>query len=1024
MAEQRRKGKGANSTESFTDTRVGVYNIFITTDAELAENFSKYSSYSILKSDLDRSQHDTVRALGKDSFGDKNRHRIKSADKRALCLLTSDINLIDFTHEFNFSEGKTTAPIIKLKCLEHGMQVLKKFYYLLLGERMSEVKYRKNELLEQSKKLDSLSLPGQWLGKHVGQSHIDTLEVEGEVNQYIRDNVNGQRVFIAYGIGDDLKYWGGPYSCILGQLEHDNDGKTESITYHFSPDHISRQFDENPKDLGMDTVNFKSISIPISAYNETEGSGEGRQLVKFSGFTPSLHDNVVKLISNYLYQLGIKNHLIVLPNLDYLLSPIAANVLLHDHDAIGDKRNPWAASINDSLTSLNDDTNVNAVKIATAFLQDIAYQNQRIFGVETEGVKWRHRKSGVEGGEVARRGLSKGTARAVVQMQKDYISKIGLRCNGIERESSEVDPRLIGGANDEKSISASWEQYQEENAWYKPDWFTDMTRGGVGSEKLFGLTSFLEYAATTKAFGALAGEDYREEIAKKAFELLELQRISINDPFGSSKFGSTADSILSLELPFEADADALGVKRAELIKDNNFIEHVEKFLQQIVNKSGGFVGRLTSFWENEVSMINLLKNKFGSGTFIGYKDNIKRQYTAGALSNNLGGSNLDISDDSFFIFGDHDLIRDFVYGEINNKLIGTPESRSVIFQLRRGVPSTLGQNPNGYFLDPFWGRLRGDLITSFNENSIAAIANSSIGKGKQSRSAEANYKASIGGTYFTQAQKLKRRSISPTPFGFFTDVNTGNLASMLSNEFAFLNKDENRGALDDIYELGMPFFLANTKSANVQSYTFDADNFIFTQFLGSINEIYYNVAYRFVKLGQKNPILQGKLSSDATFDKIYSILDQIRSRGGAYGAAYQRLGFSTPDLNLTKLSTDLTDIMLQETVGLHRTVRKNYGADTLAICALFLSLFESQFKGIIKTLPMFHLSTQSSILKPAIVSLKSTPGLNAKPSSDLSTADFFSGLYKILGFKHTITSKKGESEFTLIKDVHSSLSNE
>ena len=49
MAEQRRKGKGANSTESFTDTRVGVYNIFITTDAELAENFSKYSSYSILK---------------------------------------------------------------------------------------------------------------------------------------------------------------------------------------------------------------------------------------------------------------------------------------------------------------------------------------------------------------------------------------------------------------------------------------------------------------------------------------------------------------------------------------------------------------------------------------------------------------------------------------------------------------------------------------------------------------------------------------------------------------------------------------------------------------------------------------------------------------------------------------------------------------------------------------------------------------------------------------------------------------
>ncbi len=113
-----------------------------------------------------------------------------------------------------------------------------------------------------------------------------------------------------------------------------------------------------------------------------------------------------------------------------------------------------------------------------------------------------------------------------------------------------------------------------------------------------------------------------------------------------------------------------------------------------------------------------------------------------------------------------------------------------------------------------------------------------------------------------------------------------------------------------------------------------------------------------------------------------------------------------------------------ETVGLNRKVRRNYGSDTITICHLFFKLFESQFKGIIKTLPMYHLSSYSTLLKPAIVSLKSTPGLNIKATNDRSTADFFSGLYKILGFKHTISKSKGHSEFTLVKDVASTLSND
>jgi len=36
---------------------------------------------------------------------------------------------------------------------------------------------------------------------------------------------------------------------------------------------------------------------------------------------------------------------------------------------------------------------------------------------------------------------------------------------------------------------------------------------------------------------------------------------------------------------------------------------------------------------------------------------------------------------------------------------------------------------------------------------------------------------------------------------------------------------------------------------------------------------------------------------------------------------------------------------------------------------------------------------------------------------DRSTFDFFSGLYTILGYKHTIKKGKAESEFIVVKDL-------
>lgn len=1004
MAQQRRKNV-LGHIDSLTDLRVGVYNIFLTTDAELARNFSKYSSFSILKNDIERDKLDLARDM---AYGDKDlaKYRLKSAEKRSLCLLSSDLNIVKFTHEFGFSETTSLAPKIEMECIEPGLEILKKIYYLLLGERMSEIKYRKSELQKQSQLLDGVAEEAFAEG--------GTLNVAGTLDQadiklrdYLRSNTNGQRVYIAYGIGDDLKYWGGPYSCILGRLEHSNDGKTETITYHFSPDHVSRQFDERPLDIGSETVNFKTLSIPITAWKDDPVTG--RQIMEFEGYTPSFHDNVVKLISNYLYELGIKNHLVVLPNLDYILSPLTQSLL----------KSSGLYEFKDA--EANYDEYLSSVQGAKRYLYETAYQNQTIFGLNSGGTLNNTSSWWI--------GTKKMSAADIIQLQKDFLGKVGLRGNNIERESSDVNPKLINGWSYEESENSTIDTRQGTVQAVAGDEDPNILEEGLGTMlfgagKIVGAIRNLEESLGT---GIIFDEDTVERLNREARQAFASKRIPINDPFSSAKNTQVADAVISMELPFEADADAFGVERSELLREGNFINHIEKFVQQIINRNGGFIGRLSSFWENDVNVIDMFKEKFGSGTFVGYKDNtaINMARKSGSpdapFVDNLTGGSLDISDDAFFIFGDEDLIRDFLYGEIVHKTTTNMSSRSVLTQLRRGVPLKLTDTPPNYFLDPFWNRIRNDLDSTFTKATPQELE-----QVEQTPRNVSKYKSELGFTFFSKIQRLVGNVTDFTPFGYFNDYNisTQRLTSMLPDEFGFLNKDENSGALSDIFELGIPFFLANTKNSNVLSYTFDADNFILAQFLGSINEIYYNAAYRYVKLGQQNPVLKGRMSSDAAFEKIYDVLNQVRQRGGDYGRRFKGLGLASPEVNLTKLSTDLVDIMLMETQGLNRKVRKNYGADTLAICHLFLSLFESQFKGIIKTLPMFHLSDYRTTLKPAIVYLRSTPGVNIQPQNDRSTADFFTGMYKILGFKHTISKNKGQSEFTLVKDIQSTLSND
>jgi hypothetical protein len=82
-------------------------------------------------------------------------------------------------------------------------------------------------------------------------------------------------------------------------------------------------------------------------------------------------------------------------------------------------------------------------------------------------------------------------------------------------------------------------------------------------------------------------------------------------------------------------------------------------------------------------------------------------------------------------------------------------------------------------------------------------------------------------------------------------------------------------------------------------------------------------------------------------------------------------------------------------------------------------LYRKALQMSITTLPTFHISRPSSISSPCIVFAQEQPITQAVRPETSAMNRFFSGLYKIMGFKHTITTSAASSEFKLVKNAPS-----
>tara|TARA_R110002012_G_scaffold67658_5_gene176227 strand:+ start:10433 stop:13252 length:2820 start_codon:yes stop_codon:yes gene_type:complete len=927
---------------------VGTYNIVITSNKQTALNLTKYKSYKRF-TDKHGSDEDSV-------FMSTGREKLQESMQTPM---SEGVNILEFTHIFNYAGGGKSASKdsgFKIKTHEAGLGFLKKLFFMSTGESMSFLKEKKAYIDSLNKKIDDYGIEATEYDRSAGQgawvddNPIDASRLntaEAQLKDIIARNAHGQKVYIAYGIGDDMKYWAGPFQTLLGETQYSNDGAKETITYFFASDQVKHLY-EGKTVLDFSTPVSKELGnrfkIPVQAYDflpqaapapNADYDDPYADIIDWDGYTPSIHDCVVKLISYYLHSIGVKNHIIVLPNLDKILSPFIESVLTQEiRRSRPGSQYPSIATANALFTGGDID--------------NLPVDPRKPFA----GTNVSYSPSPANMGSPFPQ--TKDYIRALVKV----FANMGFTADITSPPStSDTDPRFV-----------TFEK--------NPIVLTAAAGGGGGGAATFDYTN----------------------------------QVKIEDPFSDPAATPMVDSILHLGLDltqWEGKAtykDDDGNEKTVgdgifTIDAGSYAEPIKRFVNSILSTQSGELFDIDYFFESNLKVCEKFKEKFGSGTFAGYK------HTKGTRQNYQTPTPI-VSDDAYFIFGDRSLIDQYLYGHIHQVVDFNKKFRSVEYLQEKQLIGTIDDSiGDRYFLDPFWNKISEDVTQLEPWASFSTP----------------DYLATIEDTYFAQIQQLIYKG-DYTPLGFFNDYakKKGDFRKNLPDEFGFLTAkpdDAPTTILDQVASLQIPFFIANEKNSNVISFNIDADNFILQEFMGSIGEIYHEVALRYTKLSQT---VAGIPDSDAIDAKLYELIDNWRERG-FYGKGFHSFFPSNSQMSLTQLSTDLKDIMLLETEGRAKNLRANYSSPYVAMLALFSGLYKKRYKGVIKTLPMFNLSNLSYIQKPAIALLKSTPRLKTSSELDRSTADFFSGLYTILGWKHTITKSKAESEFVVVKDVRAEI---
>jgi hypothetical protein len=258
--------------------------------------------------------------------------------------------------------------------------------------------------------------------------------------------------------------------------------------------------------------------------------------------------------------------------------------------------------------------------------------------------------------------------------------------------------------------------------------------------------------------------------------------------------------------------------------------------------------------------------------------------------------------------------------------------------------------------------------------------------------------------------------------GAFGDI------SDIPDDFAYADSDLSQSEKDHIRETGIPIFRHNTQNPNVLDLKFNFGGVYFAQLVAGYHKEVSRLA---------STVAEGVLPTGIGSFPIRSrgsAIAYLRSRQFSTGMppAEQRAVIASltnriaPELaeemglNNTAAASDKIAAMIRELEkdnlkGLIQVDQELAGTPNTVLTDLSEDLYAKAFQITITTLPTFHISTQAYINTPSIVFAQDQPISQTVRNERSLMNKFFSGLYRIMSYKHTINSSGAKSEFGLTK---------
>jgi hypothetical protein len=456
------------------------------------------------------------------------------------------------------------------------------------------------------------------------------------------------------------------------------------------------------------------------------------------------------------------------------------------------------------------------------------------------------------------------------------------------------------------------------------------------------------------------------------------------------------------------------VARIQGASDNGIPDHVAK-LKSVTDRilqysKENYQFELANFTETDTNILNLWTE--GVGSIPTYK-----------LSTFGGYASFNESKEAI-IFGDQAMIQEYLYGRMTTKTQGKNvadlQKKAALAESEAETLSSPGIHQYAQLDDPDSATSYKDKAAAEKKSTAATIASLlaiPLHPLDQIALTDSNYNTAI-------------RKISYPPMkgvGSFGDI------SYLIDDFAYedvIFKDIEKKHIE---EAGVPIFRYNTQNPNILDMNFKFAPIYFASLEGKCKKMVKRKAS-----GVAEGVLPVGIGSFP-----------IRSRGAAQAYLKQKgfaMGLGPQERQ--DLVAELARLMTPELVesldpvwfpnpqkaakGIAATLKNsekfNYASfveveQTLpgnpqTLQTDFMEdVYRRALQMTIKTLPFFHLSAQHTMGRECIVFAQETGIKQSSPPNRTLLNSFFSGIYKIMGFKHTISTGSCESEFRLLKNA-------